>query len=144
MIRILPLNNDPGMFELLKEVAIETVGEENTSFSNIRGSGCTDMGDVSLIVPTIHPYMGGASGTSHGANYYITDPETACVSCAKFQIMYLEALLKNGAEKGKKIISDFKPTFASIKEYIDFADSLSVERDTVTYNEDGSINIRYC
>ena len=58
--------------------------------------------------------------------------------------MYLEALLKNGAEKGKKIISDFKPTFASIKEYIDFADSLSVERDTVTYNEDGSINIRYC
>ena len=139
-----PLNNDPGMFELLKEVAINAVGEENTSFSGIRGSGCTDMGDVSLIVPSIHPYIGGATGTSHGANYYINDPETACLTSAKFQIMLLEALLENGAEKGKKIIADFKPTFASIKDYIDFADSLSVERDTVTYNEDGSINIRYC
>ena len=139
-----PLNNDPGMFEVFKEVAIDTVGEENTSFSMIRGSGCTDMGDVSLIVPAIHPYIGGAIGTSHGANYYINDPETACVTSAKLQIMLLEALLKNGAERGKKIIREFKPTFGSIKEYIDFSDSLSVERDTVTYNEDGSINIRYC
>ena len=139
-----PLNNDPGMFEIFKEVAIDTVGEENTSFSMIRGSGCTDMGDVSLIVPAIHPYIGGAIGTSHGADYYINDPETACVTSAKLQIMLLEALLKNGAERGKKIIAEFKPTFGSVKEYIDFSDSLSVERDTVSYNEDGSISIRYC
>ena len=139
-----PLNNDPGMYELLKEVAVETVGEENTSFSNIRGSGCTDMGDISLIIPSIHPYVGGAKGTSHGADYYITDPETACVTSAKFQIMFADALLSNNAEKGKKIMAEFKPTFGSVKEYIDFSDSLSVERDTVTYNEDGTITLSYC
>ena len=51
---------------------------------------------------------------------------------------------KLAAERGKKIIAEFKPTFGSVKEYIDFSDSLSVERDTVSYNEDGSISIRYC
>ena len=102
------------------------------------------MGDISLIIPSIHPYVGGSKGTSHGADYYITDPETACVTSAKFQIMYLEALLCDNAARGKKIISEFKPTFASVKEYIDFADSLSVERETVTYNEDGSITLSYC
>ena len=30
-------------------------------------TGSTDMGDLSAIMPVIHPYMPGAVGTAHGA-----------------------------------------------------------------------------
>ena len=32
-------------------------------------AGSTDMGDLGLIRPIVHPYAGGASGTAHGADF---------------------------------------------------------------------------
>ena len=139
-----PLNNDPGMMEAARKAAVLTIGEENVRVSSSREGGCTDMGDISLIVPSVHPHIGGAIGGAHGKKYYINNPELACVKCAKFQINLLHQLLEKDAKLGKKIMAEFKPTFGSVKEYIDFVDSLSIERDTVTYNEDGTITLNYC
>ena len=139
-----PLNNDPGMIEAARLAAVATIGEENVRVSTSREGGSTDMGDLSLIIPSVHPHIGGAIGGAHSKKYYINNPEQACVRCAAFQILMLEQLLKHNAEMGRKIIREFKPTFGSIKEYIEFSDALSVERDAVSYNEDGSIDIRYC
>ena len=47
------------------------------------GTGCSDMGDVGAVMPALHPYIGGASGSSHGKDYRIADPELACVTSAK-------------------------------------------------------------
>ena len=52
------------------------------------------MGDIASLMPAIHPNCNGASGTSHGSNYQITDPETACVDSAKMQLQALVLLLQ--------------------------------------------------
>ena len=139
-----PLNNDPGMMEAARVAAALTIGAENVRMSQNREGGCTDMGDISLIVPAVHPHISGAIGGAHSKKYYINNPEAACVKCAKFQIMLLEQLLCSNAELGKKIVAEFTPTFASTREYIEFVDSLSVEREAVQYNEDGTISLSYC
>ena len=41
------------------------------------------MGDISHVMPTLHPYMGGATGGGHGADYAIADPKLAYVEPAK-------------------------------------------------------------
>ena len=38
-----------------------------------QSGGSTDMGDLSQILPIIHPRSGGAEGTGHGNNYFIKD-----------------------------------------------------------------------
>ena len=104
-------------------------------------TGSTDMGDLCGIMPVIHPYAAGAQGTSHGNDYYIVDPVSACVKNAKWQVIMLKLLLENGAERAKKIIANFKPQFASAKDFLDFQDSLNDEGDRITYS-DGKAEIR--
>ena len=100
------------------------------------GSGSTDMGDLSCIMPVIHPYAGGATGTSHGNDYYITDPEAACVASAKLQLSMLALLLGGGAERAKKIVEEYEPQFESAKAYLDYVDSLNCTGDRIEYGED--------
>jgi hypothetical protein len=92
-------------------------------------------------MPVIHPYAAGAQGTSHGNDYYIVDPVSASVKNAKWQVIMLKLLLENGAERAKKIIANFKPQFASAKDFLDFQDSLNDEGDRITYS-DGKAEIR--
>ena len=35
----------------------------------------TDLGDVSHLLPSIHPYMNGGSGTHHSKDWHISDKE---------------------------------------------------------------------
>ena len=93
------------------------------------------MGDLSQIMPAIHPYCGGSQGTSHGNDYYIVDPDAACVKNAKWQLTLLNLLLCNGAERAKNIIAECKPPFASVKEFLDFQDGLNDSGDRIEYSE---------
>ena len=136
-----PLNNDDNMISLAKEAAEIAIPEENFTYNNVCTSGSTDMGDLSCIMPVIHPYAGGSVGTSHGNDYYINDPDKACVKNAKWQLTMLNLLLCDDGKRAKKIISDFKPIFASKKEYLDYIDSLSNECERIKYNNDGTANV---
>ena len=100
------------------------------------------MGDLSCIMPVIHPYAGGAKGAGHGNDYYIVDPVAACVTNAKWQLTMLTLLLENGAERAKKIISEYEPQFASKEEYLAFMDSLDRSGDRITYTEDGIATVQ--
>jgi hypothetical protein len=102
-------------------------------------SGSTDMGDLSCVMPVIHPYSAGAVGTSHGSDYYIADPVADCVDCAKWQLGMLYILLSNGGERAKKIIADYKPPFATFKEYLDYMDSLNSSGDRIEYRDGQAI-----
>ena len=44
-------------------------------------------------------------------------------------------LLCDGAERAKKIINEYKPPFASIREFLDFQDSLNDSGDRIEYTE---------
>ncbi|MBR5527539.1 MAG: amidohydrolase, partial [Clostridia bacterium] len=117
-----PLENCPGMIELARDAA-DALGV-GFDYSERTGSGSTDMGDLSCIMPVIHPYVPGACGTSHGMDYQITDPEKACVLSAKWQLTMLELLLRNDGERAKKIKAEFTPRFASKEEYFAYTESM--------------------
>ena len=133
-----PLVNDKNMIEVAKDAASE-LGIEFTLHSGYK-SGSTDMGDLSTIMPVIHPYAGGVVGTGHGNDYYVADPEAACVTNAKWQLTMLKLLLCNNAERAKKVIEEYTPLFASKEEFLAFQDALNSEGDRIVY-KDGSAEI---
>ena len=136
-----PHVNDVNMIELAKN-AYETVFPDRTFIvDNYTSTGSTDMGDLSCVMPVIHPYAGGASGTSHGNDYYISNPEKACIDCAKWQVGMISLLLEKNAERAKRIIFEHTPRFPSQKAYLEFMDSMESDGDRIIYS-DGKAEIR--
>lgn len=134
-----PLNNDPGMIALAKDAFAQILPNETMTESPCKSTGSTDMGDLGCIMPVIHPYCAGSTGTSHGNNYTISDPQKACVDNAKWQLAMLHLLLENDACRAKQILADFQPMFQTSKEYLSFIDSLRDAGDRIEYREDGAM-----
>ena len=121
----------------------EVLGEENVYYQDVWEMSCTDMGDVSSLIPSIHPHIGGAVGNAHGNNWYIDNPERACVDSAKLQLVLLQVLLENDAALAKQAKETFQPRFANKEEYMAFMDSMMVDGEGITYQEDGTAIVRY-
>ena len=131
-----PHKNDLN-FMKLSEKAAERAIPHRTYYTGLGYSaGSSDMGDLSCVMPIIHPYSCRYVGKGHGKDYQIVDHEGATVDSAKFQIGLLLCLLENDAEEAKKIIEKFEPRFASIKEYIDYLTSIGTSGDRITYSDD--------
>ena len=140
----MPLNNDKTLTDLFINLGNELFGEGSV-IAEIDGWGtiCTDMGDISTVIPSIHPHIGGASGTGHGTDYFITDPEFAVVASAKFQACFLGYLLSDNAKEANKVIENKKTVFASKEEYFAAINSYNKQIDAVSYNDDGTIALYY-
>ena len=132
-----PLVNDENMIRLAEDAANLAIPEENFAVHESYSSGSTDMGDLSCIMPVCHPYARGMSGTSHGADYEIADPDAACVKNAVWQMTMLKLLLENGAGRAEKIIAAYKPIFTK-EEFLKYQDSLNSSGDRITYTEGGA------
>ena len=128
----------PLEIDLAKAAYDEMFGDGEFKIRREYSTGCTDMGDLSSIMPVIHPYAGGAEGTSHGANYRIINAQRACVDSAKWQILMARRLLENDAALAKSIIADYKPLFGSIREFLDYQDAIMASGDRITYTDDGA------
>ena len=126
--RVIPLIDTPA----------KSCGE---SFEGV-GGGTMDMGDLAMLMPVIHPYMGGSEGKGHGNDYYIVNPETACVTNAKWQVAILTVLLENNAEEAKKIVKEYKAPFATKEEFLSHQDKMRKSGDCVEYSADGKIIIK--
>ena len=107
------------------------------------GTGCSDMGDVGAVMPALHPHIGGAVGNSHGSEYYITDPELACVKSAAVQLAFLVMALRNGGERAKSVIDNYEPAFESMQAYFDFVDKLALDCDAVEYLGDHEAKLTF-
>ena len=138
-----PLINADGMREMCREAYLSVFPEEKFGYSDHISTGSTDMGDLAMIMPAVHPYCGGATGTGHGMDYNITDPEKACVGSAKWQLEMIYTLLSNGAERAKKIVEEFKPMFKSKEEFLSYIDSIQLHGDRIEYSDDGSAVVRW-
>ena len=136
-----PLTNAGELIEVVKEAAELAIGEYEFTKSERMSSGSTDMGDLSCIMPVVHPYSAGASGTSHGNDYYIEDPDAACVATAKWQLGMLLILLSDEAKRAKKIIDEFEPMFKSKEEYLSFMDSLNVTGERIEYIDNKQVKV---
>ncbi len=139
-----PLFNAPEMIDIADEAMALALPEvEFHRNDKYFSTGSTDMGDLSSFMPVVHPYAGGACGNAHGNDYEICDPELACVGSAKWQLAMLLLLLGNGAERAKKIVKEFEPTFPSAEAFLAYQDSLNTSGERITYREDGSAEVRW-
>jgi amidohydrolase len=126
----LPLRNDAPMTEVYLRSAHALAGEANVKHLGHR-TGSTDMGDVTHIMPAIHPYTGGASGMGHGADYRIADPGAAVIRPAKAMAMTVIDLLAGNA--AGPILDGFTPRFTR-DEYLAFQRRL---RQTQLFDGEG-------
>lgn len=136
----LPGDFDRNLIDVMIPAMEEVVGKGNAKFNREPwDTGCTDMGDLSLVMPAVHAFGSGGAGAAHSATYRIADFDSACTDSAKAQVLILRRLLENGAEKAKFIVENAHPHFASKEEYVAYLDSVFMDKEAVVYNEDGSV-----
>ena len=136
-----PLINNPDMIQLAQDAAA-VAPEIPFDYKPIFGTGSTDMGDISGVMPAVHPYAPGAVGKGHGSDYQIADPNLACVASAKLQISMLSLLLENDGERAKSIINNFEPLYKTKEDYFACIDAMTSSGDRITYGEDGTITVK--
>ena len=138
----MPLHNDKNLTDLCEDVISDLFGKEAIRYTDwITGS--TDMGDISTLMPVVHPHTMGATGLPHGKDYQIVDPEKASVNAAKMLAGVAYRLLENDAALAKKTIREYRPVFAGREEYFKAIDAIRMNRTTVSYNDDGTVTLRY-
>lgn len=138
-----PRYNDKNLRDAFYQVGREFFAEEEMSFTESISSGCTDMGDISSVMPAVHPLVSGALGRCHGEDYTIADPELSCVTAAKIMSGVIKLLLCDDAAFAKKVLAEKIVPYATKEEFFKVKDSLAFTEDGVIYNEDGTATLVY-
>ena len=115
----------PGMFPLSCNKRMNELFAENAKIADpdveIRDAGhfsaSTDMGDVSHLMPVIHPFIGGTDGLLHAPDFHMVDFNAAVILPAKAFAMMLIDLLYDDAKEAKGILANFTPILTK-EEYI--------------------------
>ena len=109
------LIQDPTMQKLFIENAELILGRDSISVvgSTQTHGGSTDMGDLSMIMPVIHPYANSASGVGHGHDYLIDDYDLAVVAPAKVMAATILDLLANDAQAARQALAKNRPTMTA-------------------------------
>jgi amidohydrolase len=114
----MPLFNDPGLASLFKSNFLTFHAEDDWEDTGHR-TGSTDMGDIAHIMPALHPYVGGFSGTGHGSDWAIEDRYLAYILPAKLMAMTVIDLLAGNAATAKSILDTSTPPMTK-DEYLSF------------------------
>ncbi|MBR5283768.1 MAG: amidohydrolase [Clostridia bacterium] len=139
-----PEVHDPDFMRLVEQCCKDLVGEERVGFNYSNWStGSSDFGDITCVMPGVQFFCGGASGTAHGIDYFITDPNRLCVNSAKAQLFVVDALLENDGAKAKELIANYKPEYPSIKAYLEAINEMILDKDAVVYDEQGNAKVDF-
>ena len=104
----MPMRCDEIMAEHFRKNMVSMVGED--AFRRIgHRTGSTDMGDLSQVMPILHPYMGGARGTGHAADWEIVDKPLAYLGPAKALAAMVVDMLADGAAGAREVVDKAKP-----------------------------------
>ena len=104
---ILPREADTALLEAAENLELEYRTVQKGDFNN----ACTDVGDLSHLMPVVNFTFKGFEGKLHGADFRITDPEKAYILPAKLLALTVYKLLRNGGEQAGKICTEFTPVF---------------------------------
>lgn len=118
----LPLRPDQAFRDLLRENAVDLFGESQVTLGE-HSAGSTDMGDVSHLMPVVHPWVGCVNGVLHGADYALRDGEVAYTKTPQVLALTIVDLLAEGAEKAEAICQAFKPQLDR-DSYVKFMDEI--------------------
>lgn len=117
----------PGYLPILKQPELDNLMKKNLEDLGLEGkiidggdfTGSFDFGDISHIMPAIHPMIGGITGALHTRDFKLVDPELACIVPAKAMAMTIIDLLYDEAKEAKDILASFTPVMTK-EEYLHF------------------------
>jgi amidohydrolase len=118
----LPLRTDATLARLFQRNADAIFGAGACGEAGHR-AGSTDMGDLSQVIPVVHPYMGGARGTGHSADYEIVDKHLAYVMPARAMAAMVVDLLWDGAAGAREVMAKAVPGMTR-QGYVEFQRSV--------------------
>lgn len=114
----LPLTESPELSEVFEGVSETVLKGENLIYGEpITGS--SDIGDLSHILPTIQPSIGGFAGTLHSKEFEVINEDSAYIKSAEILAKTAAALLCDNAAKAKHVKESFKPVMTK-DEYINY------------------------
>ena len=119
----LPMKPDENFRAVLRANAQEIFGAEFVTDGE-HAAGSTDMGDVSHIMPVVHPWVGCVSGVLHGANYRLTDEKTAFTKTPQVLAGTIVDLLWDDAAEAERICAAHKPELTKA-EYLEYMRSFT-------------------
>lgn len=119
----LPMQDNPDMNQLLRSNSEPLFGTENVR-QRVHMTASTDMGDVSHLMPVIHPWVGCIEGVLHSAEYNITVPDVAYIKTAQALAMTIVDLLYDEAQVAEEILENFEAPLTK-ETYIELLDSIA-------------------
>ncbi|MBI4338267.1 MAG: amidohydrolase [Chloroflexi bacterium] len=107
----LPLRNDPVLMQVFRQNAERLVGKGQVAVhpAGQNAGGSTDMGDLGHLMPVVHPYAAGATGTGHGVDYLVHDYDAAVVTPAKALALTVVDLLADVAGRAREVVAGHQP-----------------------------------
>ena len=136
-----PLINDNNLRRIAVNAMLEITEEELIDSSDVWRYGCTDMGVISMVMPAVHPSCSGCSGACHGADFHISNFDSAVINAALLQLLMLENLLKDNAAKAIYVKENATPEFSSKKAYLEYLDSLYLDKLALSYDDNGNVSL---
>ena len=123
------LEQDQTMQQLFAGNAELILGRDSISVAHPAQShgGSTDMGDLSTIMPVIHPYANSASGVGHAHDYLIDDYDGAVVAPAKVMAATVLNLLENNAQAAREALAKSKPLMTAARYVSSQRDRFKIE-----------------
>lgn len=103
----LPLTESLELSEVFESVSKSVLGEDQIVYGKpITGS--SDIGDLSHLIPTIQPSIGGFSGALHSQDFTVADPTVAYIKTAEILAKTAAELLYDHAAKAKHVKDSFQ------------------------------------
>ena len=111
----LPLINNKELTDMFSSNAGTIVGTDAVRISadNVNRGGSTDLGDLSHIMPVIHPYTGCATGSGHGIDYLVQDYVQGVINPAKAMAATVIDLLSDHSQGAFGILDKFVPRLST-------------------------------
>lgn len=106
----------PVLYRKADRVLTDAADLLGVSWREVRSSdfnnACTDVGDLTHLLPVLNFTFSGFEGKLHGADFKITDEEKAYLIPAKMMALTTYKLLSEGEGQARGIIDDYKPVFS--------------------------------
>lgn len=126
-----PLHQDKNLTELVKKHILDYM-EPSMVAQGTHGFASGDMGDISMMWPTVEIGTAGFEGTIHGKDFKTVDPEQAyCVPAHYFADTVIELLSEGGAEAWK-----IKEAFVSVMDKKSYLETLDGLNKSTTYEKE--------
>ncbi len=114
----LPLVESIELSEVFEGVSKEVLGAENMVYGEpITGS--SDIGDLSHLIPTIQPSVGGFTGTLHSKEFMVSNKTTVYIKAVEILAKTTAELLYDDAKKAEYVKNSFNQKMTKA-EYINY------------------------